>query len=68
MKPEFFTRGAAKPKHVILRRHGVAIAPTKVNEEHMERIRAARRRLGLDEGISDTPTLRLPWTTRPTAE
>lgn len=48
---EFFTRGPRLPTRVILRRHGVAIGPTRVDEEHMERIRIARRRLGLDESI-----------------
>lgn len=56
MRPEFFTRGPSRPRHVLLRRHGVAIGPTRVDEEHLERIRIARRRLGLDESFTAEET------------
>jgi hypothetical protein len=52
MTTVFYTRFPRSPRHVILRRHGVAIGPTLVDEEHMERVRRARRRLGLDEDVT----------------
>lgn len=48
MKPEFFTRGPRKPTRTVLRRPGVTIGMTKVDEELMDRIRRARLRLGLE--------------------